>query len=166
MKSRIFATAAIAIALAIGVATPAFATASYTGGLDQNSSAPGGTVTYTAETGQPEGTPADYSLNGPTTTDIQPSSLITHTATVAAKGHLTFSVKIPKNAKPGSTYQLHVNSGTFKDTQKIHILGVLASVGSAFNPIPLVIGLVAVLVIAFIIVFLVLRRRTGANTAV
>ena len=165
MKSRIFATFAIATVLAIGVSAPAFAAQSYTGALSANSAAPGGSVQYTSDdTGQPDGTVGSFSLSGSQAgalggaSAIQLASTVTHTVQVGAHSQLTFTVKLPAAATPGSTYTLRVNVGKFSDKQSIKIVGVAAS-AAASNLTPLWIVLALVILIVLALVFAITRRQ-------
>ena len=166
MKSRILATAAIAVALAVGIAAPAFAQ-TYTGALSANSSAPGGSVTYTSDdTGEPDGTPGSFTIDGSgpkaDSAGVTLVSSVSRTIQVGSNSSLRFTVTIPKSAAPGSVYTLHVTAGKFHDTQKIQVVGVVASSNSGFNAAFLWIGAVVVLAALLIIFFIVRRRRQQA----
>jgi hypothetical protein len=170
MKSRIFATLAVATVLAIGVSAPAFAAQSYTGALSDNSAAPGGSVQYTSDdTGQPDGTVGSYTLSGDPSgalgggTVIQLASNVTHTVTVGSHRELTFTVKLPSAAKPGSVYTLSVKAGKFSDKQSIKIVGVAASAAAAsLTPLWVVLALVILIVLALIFAVVARRRRKVA----
>ncbi len=170
MKSRIFATFAIATVLAIGVSAPAFAAQSYTGALSANSAAPGGSVQYTSDdTGQPDGTVGSFSLSGGQAgalgaSAIQLASTVTHTVQVGAHSQLTFTVKLPTAATPGSTYTLRVNVGKFSDKQSIKIVGVPASAAAA-NLTPLWIVLALVILIVLALIFVITSRRRNRKVA-
>lgn len=171
MKSRIFATLAVATVLAVGVSAPAFAAQSYTGALSANSAAPGGSVQYTSDnTGQPDGTTGTYSLSSSQSgalggaSAIQLASSVSHAVQVGAHSHLTFTVKVPKSAKPGSTYTLAVKAGKFSDSQSITIVGVPASAASSNGTaLWIAVPLVLLIVLAFIIVLFARRRSKAAQ---
>ena len=115
MKKILFASAALALAL---VTVPAAASGvSYTGSLDKNSVAPGGTVSYTStDTGQPSGTPADVSA----TPDVNyiGSANVGH-YTVAADGSLHFSFTLPTSAANGTVFTISVTAGRFTDSKTV-----------------------------------------------
>ncbi len=170
MKSRVFAILGIATVLALGVSAPAFASQSYTGALSDNSCAPGGSVQYTSDnTGQPDGTSGDYTLSGGQSGAlgapvVDLASIVTHSIKVGSHSHLTFTVKIPTSAKPGSTYTLNVRAGKFSDTQSIKIVGVPASIAGA-NLTWLWITIAVVILIALFLSVLFVRRRHSATAA-
>lgn len=165
-RTRFLSTFAVATILALGVSAPAFAAQSYTGALSANSAAPGGSVQYTSDnTGQPDGTSGSYTLTGgqsgalgvPT---IELASKAVHVVQVGAHSHLTFAVKIPTDAKAGSTYTLTVKAGKFADTQSIKIVGVAASAAAAsLTPLWVVLALAVLIVLALIFVFAARRRN-------
>lgn len=167
MKSRVFATLAVISVLAIGVSTPAFASQSYTGALSANSAAPGGSVQYSSDdTGEPGGTPGSYSLSESQSGALGAAAInlaadITHSVRVGSHSQLLFTVKLPSDAKPGSTYTLSVRAGSFSDTQPITIIGVAGSAAPA-NLTPLWIVLVLALLIVLAVIFFVARRRRNS----
>lgn len=170
MKSRVLAILGIATVLALGVSAPAFASQSYTGALSANSCAPGGSVQYTSDnTGQPDGTSGNYTLSGDQsgalgTPVMHLASIVTHSIKVGSHSHLSFTVKIPANAKANSTYTLNVRAGEFSDTQTIKIVGVPASVAGA-NLTWLWITIAVVILIALLLSVLFVRRRHAAAAA-
>jgi hypothetical protein len=163
MKSRFLVAAAISVALAVGFAAPAFAEG-YTGELNANSSAAGGTVVYTSDnTGETAGTSGEYSLTNESPSalggTIQPASLVTRTVSVSANSSLRFSVTIPKTAKVGSVYKLNVTVGKFADTKTISVVGApLSSSPAGFNG-TIIWVIAAILVVLLIVLFFILRRR-------
>jgi hypothetical protein len=170
MKSRIFAVAAITAALALGLATPAFAE-SYTGGLSANSAAAGSTVEYTSDnTGQPTGMEGSFSLpdkspNAAGAT-VNTAADVNRSIVVGEKSSLRFAVKVPRDAKVGSSYNLTVSVGSFVDQKTIKIVGASSSqsIASPSNLSVLWIALVAV-VAGLLALFVAIRVRSNKTAA-
>jgi hypothetical protein len=167
-KRNIIAGALLGGLLVVGFSSPAFAQNPYTGGMSSNTATPGAVVTYSVAT---TGFPSTEALAS-ITPDAEFLAANSATYTTSASGGLTFSVRIPAAATPGSTFTLTVNAGAgaeaFADTESITILALPADDGTALtgvvDPVPYLWfggGLLA-LGIAVIVVLSVLRRGNRA----
>lgn len=115
LKKTFIAAALLAVAAAIALPTAAHADP-YTGTLSSNSVGPGGTFTYTVDTGYPSA-PGNASLAGETNGAAVGGSIEAIVYGVAASdkfttkptGFVTLQVKVPSNARPGSTFTLSVD---------------------------------------------------------
>jgi hypothetical protein len=162
-KRSIIVGALLGGVLLVGISGPAYAQNPYTGGMSSNTATPGAVVTYSVAT---TGFPSTEALAS-ITPDAEFLAANSATYTTSASGGLTFSLRIPAAATPGSTFTLNVTAGTgeeaFADTESITILAVPADDGTAltgFDPAPYLWfggGLLA-LGIAVIVVLSVLRR--------
>ena len=108
MIKKLLAVGALAGALILAggsaamavIVTPSPSASPYTGGqVQENTVAPGGTVTYTSG-------PTNLAPGTPITVSVNPSTgvAVSGPVVVAANGTFTFSVTVPANATPGSTY--------------------------------------------------------------
>lgn len=157
MKKQILASAAIAIAL---IAAPSAALAvNYTGSTSSNTVSPGGTITYSAETGQPQGTPALVTANP----DVTFSPANSTTYAVGAAGHFAFSFVVPTSTAPGTVITLTVTAGTFNDTHTVTVTAIssggLAHTGVDVAPYLWFGGGGVALGLALIVVVAVTRRN-------
>lgn len=110
MNKRVVATSVLAAALVLGGSGAAMA-AEYPSAVSSNSVAPGGVVTFTADSGEAAGTPVSISLDGLLALeegDITTASVLTATSTVAAGGAINFGVTLPTSVPAGTTYTLAV----------------------------------------------------------
>lgn len=112
--------------LVLGPAGAAFAQNPYTGGMSSNTATPGAVVTYSVAT---TGFPSAEALAS-MTPDAEFLAANTATYTTSAAGGLTFGVRIPATAAPGSVFTLTVAVGAgaeaFSDTETISILALPA----------------------------------------
>lgn len=179
MLKKIFVVAAV-LAVAASVAMPAAAYADpYAGAMSDNSAAPGGTITYSTNTGNPN-TPGEASLSGetdgsPVGGSIEPAvyGVAASTSfTTSASGHVSLHVKIPTNAHPGATFTLAVNAGTFHSSPTFAIAKAISPAASlsftGFDAMPYFWfggGLLALGVALVIVLSLVRRSRRMASQA-
>lgn len=172
MLKKTFVAAALLI-VAAAIAMPAAAYADpYAGALSDNSAAPGSTITYSPDTGNPN-TSGDAALSGETDGSPVGGSIEQAVYGVAASGHfvtsstghLTLRIKLPTNAHRGSTFSLAVNAGTFHASPAFTIASPISPSAAlsftGFNALPYIWfggGLVA-LGAALVIVLGVVRRN-------
>jgi uncharacterized membrane protein len=90
---------------------------------------------------------------------------VTHSIKVGSHSHLTFSVRVPTTAQPGSTYTLSVRAGKFSDSQSIKIVGVPASASAGANLTWLWITIAVVVLLALFLILFFARRRRGDTAA-
>ena len=175
MKKIAFAAGALVIGGLLAVPTAAFAAPGdpYPSTISSNTAAPGAAVTFTAETGQPEGTSATATLTGDQAAEggsITPASTLSKNFSVGANGNLRLAVKIPANATAGAKYSFAVSAGSFSTTETI-----TAAVGgtaeqlsyTGANAAPFVwlgAGLLAIGA-AFVAVFAIKRRNRSSVRA-
>jgi len=175
MKKIAFAAGALVIGGLLAVPTAAFAAPGdpYPSTISSNTAAPGAAVTFTAETGQPEGTPATATLDGFQAAEggsITLASTLTKSFAVGADGNLRLAVKIPASAPAGAKYSFAVTAGSFSTTETITaaVAGTADQLSfTGTNAAPFVwlgAGLLAVGA-AFIAVFAIKRRNRSAARA-
>ena len=110
MNKRVVATSVLAAALVLGGSGAAMA-AEYPSEVSDNTVTAGGTITFSAQSGEAAGTTVSISLDGLLALEegsITTASVLTATSTVAAGGAIDFGVTLPTSVPVGTTYTLAV----------------------------------------------------------